>query len=191
MHSLLPVTPPATPGKAAKKLAKAKNGDKYLSDDDSYSHGSSKSGSYSHPAATSGQEQPEQVSSQSLVQPEQASPQATYTPKPYIDAPYANTPSYKTPGKPYTDGPGAYPKPGSYSTYEAETPGYNPKDKEGKELHHTGGCKTVGGFSACWCDPCLPTGCTHTAQDTPHDTAALLSIRALAPVATSCHSHLA
>lgn len=142
-----------TAGKAAKKLAKAHNGDKYLSDDNSYSHDSRKSNSYSQPAATSGQEQPEQVSSQSLVQPEQAGPQATgYVPKPYTDGPYANTPStYNTPvGKPYTDGPGAYPKPGSYSTYEVETPGYNPKDKshkdkEAKEMHHTGEC--VGGFS--------------------------------------------
>lgn len=164
MHSLLPFTTPATPGKAAKKLAKAKNGDKYLSDDDSYSHDSSKSSSYSQPAATS-QEQPEQVSSQSLVQPEQAGPQAAYAPKPYTDGPYAYAPSYKTPGKSYTDGPGSYPKPGSYSTYEAETPGYNPKDKatkdkEAKEMHHTGGCKTVGGFSACWCP--YPTGCTHS-----------------------------
>jgi hypothetical protein len=132
-----------TTGKAAKKLAKAKNGDKYLSDDSSYSHDSSKSNSYSQEQAVTS-EQPEQVSSQSLVQPEQAGTQAAYPPtnKPYVDGPYANTlPSYyNTPGpKSYTDG--TYPKPGSYSTYEAETPGYNPKDKahkEDKEMHHTG-----------------------------------------------------
>lgn len=164
-YCALHLRPAAKPtGKAAKKLHKAKNGgDKYLSDndDDSYKHSSgSSSANYQQAAAepmpaqplvsTQTTPAPEQASSQSLVETEQqASTQGTPSyPKPYTDGPGAyqsNTPVYQ---KPYTDAPYLHEHDNehdnSYSTYEAETPGYNPKDKdhkdtkEAKAMHHTG-----------------------------------------------------
>jgi hypothetical protein len=137
-------------------MHKAKNGDKYLSDDDDGDKHSSSSANYQQAATepvpaqpqVSAQTDPEQASSQSLVETEQqASTQGTPYSKAYTDAPgvyqHAHSPPYQ---KPYVDAPYLHEPPensygNSYSTYEAESPGYDPKDKHDKEakaMHHTG-----------------------------------------------------